>query len=98
LNSQYKWFRVVLPLLFLASTQSWGQLPPSVVDINSQENIRQQGRERLLRQQQEKAPDVMLELHKNDDWRSEMGGHQGSDGQMKLLGFQFEYKKRLIYG
>ncbi len=34
-----------------------------------------------------------LELHKNDDWRSEMGGHQGSDGQMKLLGFQFEYKK-----
>ena len=40
----------------------------------------------------------MLELHKNDDWRSEMGGHQGSDGQMKLLGFQFEYKKRLIYG
>lgn len=28
-----------------------------------------------------------LELHKNDNWRSEMGGHQGSDGQMKLLVF-----------
>ncbi len=61
MNSQYKWFRVVFPLFFLASTQSWGQLPPSVADINSQETIRQQERERLLRQQQEKAPDVMLE-------------------------------------
>ncbi len=61
MNSQYKWFRVVLSLFFLASTQSWGQLSPSGVDVNSQENIRQQERERLLRQRQEKAPDVMLE-------------------------------------
>jgi len=32
-------------------------------------------------------------IEKTQSWRSELGGHQGGLGQMKLLGIQFDYEK-----
>lgn len=29
----------------------------------------------------------------HEEWRSELGGHQGGEGQIKLLGIKFDYAK-----